>query len=141
MLTPEDRFEINDLYARYNHAIDTQDGVKYAQCFTADGVLYPGVDKYAGQEVRGTDALRAVASDKEGFIAHRLWTSNILVEERDDRIIGTCYCLVIDIGGDQPRMAASVTYHDKLTKVEGTWRFVSRRPVPDSADFIDTRPR
>ena len=122
----EDRLEIQDLYARYCHAIDAGDGEGWANCFTKDGTFVPSVGSSAGRSFAGHEALAAFAANPNRR-KRRHWTSNILLVERDGFVEGTCYALLIDVGGSQPEIAASFAYRDELVREAGTWKFRARR--------------
>jgi uncharacterized protein (TIGR02246 family) len=75
-LSTDDLFAIQQLYARYNHAIDFGDPDGWAACFVEDGVFTaPGAD------VTGRNALLAFAADFAQRMRARHWTNNLLLEE------------------------------------------------------------
>ena len=62
-LSPDDRREIDDLYIRYCWALNEQDALAWADCFTTDGLFVPSYGKVRG-EYQGRAALIAFASDQ-----------------------------------------------------------------------------
>lgn len=131
-LSTEDRLEIQSLYARYCHSVDAHDGDAWAACFIRDGTFVPGQGAAAGRLIAGRDALAAFAAGETGRPAGRLWTSGLLVDERDGIVEGTCYGMLVQATrGGGVEIAASVVYFDELAKEDGAWRFQSRRPRRD----------
>ncbi|MDZ7729253.1 MAG: nuclear transport factor 2 family protein [Dehalococcoidia bacterium] len=49
-LSTDDRLEIQELYARYNHALDFGDASGWAGCFTPDGVFASPNGTFSGTE-------------------------------------------------------------------------------------------
>src|SRR5215475_12441277 len=72
-LTPDDLVEIQQLYARYNWALDSGDSQGYAATFTPDGVFNNNV---------GHDAIVKFADGfHAGLGAHvRHWNTNLLIQ-------------------------------------------------------------
>lgn len=130
-LTAEDRFAIQDLYARYCHTVDALDGEGWADCFTDDGLFVPSIGPIAGTEYRGREALARLGGDPEREPPTRHWNNWLRLAERDDHVEGTCYAMAVEVGREQPEIVAHVVYHDELVQQDGEWRFRARRPVAD----------
>jgi uncharacterized protein (TIGR02246 family) len=130
-LSADDRFALLDLYARYSHAVDANDGTGWADCFTEDGVFVPSTGHIAGGSYRGRAALAALGSDPGREPPTRHWTCNHLFVEREDHVEGTCYAMRVEIGGDEPVVAAHAVYHDEIVREDGRWLFRARRPTLD----------
>ena len=131
-LTVEDRLEITDLVARYNHAVDRGDGEAFADTFTDDGAL-----DAAGRLIEGRAALAAFAKGLPGSVrVPRHIASNLVMEGDGEAGQATlaAYVQMYALAGDPPRqeVVASGLYDDQLAKVDGRWRFVRRVFVPDS---------
>ncbi|MEU6646733.1 nuclear transport factor 2 family protein [Saccharomonospora sp. NPDC046836] len=137
-LTAEDRFEIQDLYARYAHSIDANDGEAYASCYTRDGVFVPSTGHIAGNTYQGREKLVALGNDLDREPPTRHWNCNYLLTERADHVEGTCYAMRIEIGGTEPVVAASAVYHDEIVKEDGQWKFRARRPKLDVQKYRAT---
>lgn len=120
MLTFEDKFEITELAARYNHAIDTADGEAWAATFTADGVFAP-----PGNTVTGTEALaeyaRAGADPRK-----RHWTNNLVIDGDGDEATLRCYLHLMLVGAPGIETRVTGRYSDQLRRVDGRWRFARR---------------
>ena len=129
-LTIEDRLNIQDLYARYNHAIDSGKGDAWAATFAANGTFTSG-----GRTQTGTAELSAFATGFAARIKGRHWTNNLVVAADGDGARGSCYLILLRLTpGEQPPASIMTTaiYHDTLTKVGGDWKFSSRSVAGDA---------
>ncbi|MHB1583570.1 MAG: nuclear transport factor 2 family protein [Acidimicrobiales bacterium] len=128
-LTIEDRLEITELVARYNHAVDSGDGEAFAGTFTDDGALDVGA-----RVIEGRAALAAFAAQlPENVRAPRHIASNLLIDGNDGAATLSAYVQMFSLTGDPPRqaVAASGLYDDRLVKIDGRWRFERRVFVAD----------
>jgi uncharacterized protein (TIGR02246 family) len=123
-LSTEDQLAIQQLVARYNHAIDSGDGGGYAEAFVEDGVLDAG-----DLLVEGRDALRSFADSFAASVrAPRHVATNLVIEGDGDQARIRAYVQLYVLAGDPPhqQVSASGTYTDDLVKQGGQWRFVRR---------------
>lgn len=124
-LTAEDRIEIGELLARYNHAIDHFEAEEWASLFTQDGVLSANGSVRAS----GREALVAyVAARREAGgprIRHVL--TNIVIDPAGDGARVRAYVLAyrIDDWTGMPYVLGE--YDDELVRQAGRWRFRLRR--------------
>jgi hypothetical protein len=130
-LTIEDRLEITELVARYNHAVDSGDGDAFAGTFTDGGALDVGA-----RVIEGRAALAAFAARlPENVRAPRHIASNLLIDGDGDAGCATlsAYVQMFALTGDPPCqvVAASGLYDDRLVKVDGRWHFERRVFVAD----------
>lgn len=125
-LSSEDRLEIQELYARYNHAIDSGNGDAWAATFTPDGTFKSGPADFAG-----TDALAKFGASLVERMKPRHWTNNLVIDEAPDGAKGSCYLLLYNLGGEKPAIATSGIYRDELKKTADGWRFTARTVHPD----------
>jgi hypothetical protein len=131
-LTVEDRLDIMELLARYNHAIDgllPDPAEAWADTFTDDGV-FETVGHYDPPTVlRGRKELVAFAANvqetrpRQGY--H--WNNNVIIEGDGDEARETCYLRTARalIGGPE-EVGVTGVYRDELRKVAGRWRFTRR---------------
>ncbi|MGH9080744.1 MAG: nuclear transport factor 2 family protein [Acidimicrobiales bacterium] len=123
-LSVEDQLAIRDLAARYNHAIDSGDGVAYADTFVDGGVLD------AGELVlQGRDALGAFASSFAASVrSPRHIATSLVIDGEGDHAELRAYVQMLAMVGEPPRhqITASGTYDDTLVRLGGAWRFVRR---------------
>lgn len=127
-LSLADRLEIQDLLARYNHAIDSGDAAAWAATYTADGAFTSG-----GRTRSGTEELRAFATDFAARMpGSRHWVNNLLIDGDGDHATMSCYLQLLKTGGDVPAtLVTTARYEDTLRRVDGAWRFASRTVVRD----------
>jgi len=119
-LTADDHAEIAQLYARYNHAIDSGNGTAWADTFTPDGVFR--------KTTVGRDALIKFVenfsnSSKGGF---RHWNSNLTVVGTPEGADGSVYLIIWNVGVRPQTIVTTGIYVDKLVKTADGWRFKSR---------------
>jgi hypothetical protein len=130
MLSPQDRWEISDLLARYCIAADTR------ELSLLDDVLTPDVEcvyqtgRAAGLE--NVKAFMAAVLSRLTASQHNLTTS--VVTEAPGGATGTTYLVVQHLlaaaeGGDTYAMGA--TYRDRFVRTPGGWR-ISRRELTGS---------
>lgn len=128
-LTADDYAEIQQLYARYNNAIDSGDAEGYAATFVPDGVF---------NTFTGHDALVGFIHDwreKMNGGNRRHWNSNLLINPTPEGASGSVYLLLVDISMRPPAIALAAKYDDQLVKTPQGWRFKKRTtkaetPVP-----------
>ena len=122
-LATEDIVAIQQLYGRYNHAIDSGDGAGWAACFTPDGTFSSPMSG----SMNGTEALKAFA---EGFAARlkaRHWINNLVIDPEGEGARGKCYLMLLRLTEGQPAsIMATAIYDDRLVKRDGSWLFSSR---------------
>jgi len=129
-LSVEDQLAIQQLYAKYNHAIDSGDGAGWAATFTADGKFHSGSGDFAGTE--------QLAGFGDGFakrLKARHWTNNLIIEGDGSSATGTCYLSLLRLTpGEQPPASILVTaiYNDTLVKADGGWKFTERTVTGDA---------
>jgi hypothetical protein len=131
-LTAQDYTEIQQLYARYNFAIDAVDADAFTSVFTPDGAFgnYVGHDALANF-IR-TNVTRDVA------VNHRKhWNSNLLITGTPEGAKGAVYLLAINAGVRPPVILAAFHYDDTLVKTSQGWRFKKRIVIPEAPPTTD----
>jgi|SRR5271165_2857578 len=119
-LTGDDYVEIQQLYARYNNAIDSGDAEGYAATFIPDGVF---------NTFNGHDALVGFIHnwhDKMGGATRRHWNTNLTITPTPEGAAGSVYLLLVDVGVRPPTVFAAAKYEDQLVKTPDGWRFKKR---------------
>jgi len=127
-LTTQDYADIQQLYARYNLAIDTGDGEGWASMFMPDGVF--------NTNTKGHDALVQFVRDwreKRNGANRRHWNSNLVITPTNEGANGSVYLLLLDIGVRPAVPALTAIYEDRLVKTPAGWRFKSRIVHADPA--------
>ena len=136
-LTPQDYLDIQQLVARYAHAMDTgaDNGNAYADLFAADGEFVGP----AGPATRGHDALAALG--RTGFVDGRKpalgvshFIMNHVIEPAAGGATGKAYVVLVNIGeGGKPGGEWSNTgghYEDVYVKTAQGWKFKRREYIP-----------
>ncbi len=129
-LAVDDQLEIQQLYARYNHAIDAGDGAAWAACFTPDGTFSSATGTFTGRE-----QLQGFGTAFASRLKARHWTNNLVLDGDGDAATGSCYLMLLRLTpGEQPPASILVTaiYRDELRRTPEGWRFASRTVVGDS---------
>src|SRR5712692_6685257 len=119
VLPVEDIVAIEQLVARYNHAIDSGDGEGYGATFLEDGCF-----QITGRDpVRGRAALAEMVRRAGGRVRHVV--SNVLIDGDGDTATLKAYLTAIPKAGGP--VGVTGLYDDALRKVDGRWLFAERR--------------
>lgn len=122
-LTLQDKQEITELTAKYNHAVDHQQPKDWMDTFTEDGEL-----KVNGKsQAKGVTELQAFSgkiatSDYRG----RHWVCNILIEGDGNTARLRMYVLSMPIKDNAITLSVMGEYDDVLVKTAAGWRFKTR---------------
>ncbi len=131
-LSTQDFLEIEQLYAKYNHAIDGGDGEAWADTFTPDGVFNT---RFTGREA----LIGFIKTWKErGGATRRHWNSNLHIVGTAEGAKGAVYLMLWDVGVRPAAIVSTGMYDDVLVKTANGWRFKSRvvkgdTPAPTAA--------
>lgn len=127
-LSVEDQLAIQQLYAKYNHALDFGNVEGWVATFTPDGTFASGANSFKGGE-----QLAAFATGFSSRMKARHWTNNLIVEADGDGASGTCYLQLLNVADPKtPTVLTTAIYRDSLTKTADGWRFTSRAVTADS---------
>ena len=120
---------IEELYARYNHCIDSDRFDEWVSLFTPDGVFASTTTHAGSAELRTFVRARAAAQNTGPFRDAQHWTSNLLLERLGDRVRGTCYLVrfAIDRSTGEKKIVTLGRYEDELVRFDGSWLFAQRR--------------
>src|SRR5262245_5690091 len=118
-LTSDDLVEIQQLYAKYNWALDSGDAEGYASTFTPDGVFNNNV---------GHDAIVKFANTFHAGVGSHLkhWNTNLMILPTAEGASGQVYLVLVDFGTKPASIFTSATYADELVKTAQGWRFKKR---------------
>lgn len=132
-LDVSDRFEIHELVARYNKAIDTGDAAGWADTFTEDGVFDGIAGVFTGRaELEGF--VRDYVTDPQfaDWAASQHWTTNLVIDGDGGRAGVFAHVKMVKPEPGGGRIILVGWYEDEVVKLEGAWRF-RRRTVRASA--------
>ena len=127
----DDRLEILDLAARYNHAVDSGDHEGVAALFTEDGVI----EATATGTIAGRAAIADyIGSRPDGWQRRRHLNNNAIIEgvPGDDDAAKLSLSLLVVSRRDHVEPRLYGRYEDELRRVGGEWRFAKRRIVVDA---------
>jgi SnoaL-like domain len=129
-LTAQDNFEIQQLYVRYNIAIDAGDAEGYAATFTPDGVF---------NQFSGHDALVGFVKmwrEKLNGATRKHWNTNLQITGTAKEASGFVYLMLLDISTKPVSILTTATYTDSLLKTKDGWRFTKRTTKSDVAAAV-----
>ena len=130
--TIEDREEVRVLHARYCLTIDTCRYDEWIDCFTEDGVFEsPRFGRHSGRD--GLKRFTAMYKESLGGAKVLHVVANPAFDLDGDSGTGTSYLLYYHCKDGKAALSAAGTYTDSLRKVNGEWRFESRRVNIDGA--------
>jgi hypothetical protein len=133
-LSAQDTIDIQQLYARYNIAIDSGDAQGWAATFTPDGVF---------NAISGHDALADFVKtwrEKLNGASRRHWNNNLQLTGNSKEASGFVFLMLIDISTKPISIVGTATYTDSLVKTKDGWRFTKRTtkgdipPAPPAGD-------
>ena len=120
-MTAQDYFEIQQLYAKYNHAIDSGNGEAYADTFTPDGVFNGNT---------GRDALVKFVNEtwvgRMNGATRQHWNTNLMITGDSKQAKGSVYLMLVDLSTKPVSVMAMAMYDDELVKTPQGWRFTKR---------------
>lgn len=121
----DDYEAIRQLVARYNVAFDELDVEAWANCFTEDGFFERS---NAGRSYSGRAELKELIS---GFpVKGRHVTTDFQIHVNGDEATMSCYLTYLD-RANHHSVAMFGVYADELRRVDGEWKFSSRRLAVD----------
>ncbi len=121
-----EKLAIQELFARYAHAIDDLNPDAWVACFTPDGVFQVGT-----RALRGQTALRGYADVHIQEIRCRHMMANFLYEVNGDAATGQCSMLATLATASGYKIFAQGRYVDRLVKQAGQWRIAHRKVETD----------
>jgi uncharacterized protein (TIGR02246 family) len=128
-LAADDILAIQKLIADYNHAVDAGDGPAFAALFTESGSLDSGFNV-----IKGTDELRDFAAFVPSMApGARHLVSNVSIDGDGDDATARLYLQMWATAGGaaETKLVISGRYEDTIKREGGTWRFVTRKMIPD----------
>jgi hypothetical protein len=125
-LTAQDYFEIQQLYARYNIAIDSGDAEGWAATFTPDGVF----NTFSGHD--GLVSFIKMWREKLNGATRKHWNNNLQITGNSKEASATVYLMLVDFSTKPITILSTGTYSDRLVKTKDGWRFTKRMTKGDS---------
>ncbi|GAB1255517.1 nuclear transport factor 2 family protein [Aurantivibrio plasticivorans] len=124
-LTAMDYIEIEQLYAQYNHAIDSGDAKGYAYTFVEDGTFnnFKGHQQLIDFVTRYTEKMNGAK--------RRHWNTNLRITGDSDGVEASVYLMMLDLSTETTAISTSAKYNDTLVKTADGWRFKTRKTTSD----------
>lgn len=126
-LTANDHIDIQQLYARYNDAIDSGNAGAWADTFTADGAF----NTFKGRQ--GLMDFMAQWTGRMNGANLRHWNTNLVITPTSEGASGSVYLILLDVSVRPPAIASTVRYNDTLVRTAQGWRFKTRTTRADPA--------
>jgi hypothetical protein len=129
-LASDDILAIQKLIADYNHLVDAGDGEQFAGLFVDGGSLDTGFNV-----VKGADELRGFADFVPTMApGARHLVSNVSIDGDGTNATARLYLQMWTTAGGaaETKLMISGRYEDTLRRDDGTWRFVTRKMIPDA---------
>jgi len=123
----DDFVQIYELFARYNYAINVEDGMAWANTFTVDGVFQDPSNCAIGPKALADVVGHARHPAQELRVFHYSTPGVITYADRDHATVHSTVFLVSETGFGKPGgIAITGTYDDHLRRVDGQWKFAYR---------------
>ena len=128
-LTAQDYVDIQQLYARYTHALDGGDGKAWADTFTVDGQIWSdtALAKYPNYTLNGRNEIAAYVKGparQRPRVGHG--NSNLVITPTASGATGRVYLILYNLESNPPRVTGGGVYDDILVKTAEGWRFKKR---------------
>ena len=125
-----DRESIRNLPLQYCHCVWQQDLDGYVNLFTEDGSFSTDDPSLPGAQ--GQEGLREMISSGLDKMKPRPFIHNHVIELLDsNQAKGTCY-VEVHMNREGKKWEMKGWYNDEYAKVDGEWKFKSRRITTDS---------
>ena len=127
-----DKDAIRELLARYCFLLDGYHLREFAALFTADGEWISRNGKASGPEAIER-LLRGMVPEPAPGKRRKHFTTNIMIELSGDSASVVSNFLVVRDGPAGPAIAVAGTYDDTVVRIDGEWKFKSRKLSHDIA--------
>jgi hypothetical protein len=126
-LTALDYYEIQQLYARFCHGLDSaaENGYLFADVFAADGVYVDPTGRYEGRE-RLAELARQNPDGRKSLTNMSHYTTNMMITPVPAGARGQGYVLVSTAAPQGGGVNAAGLYQDDLAKTADGWRITKR---------------
>lgn len=130
-LTADDRWQIHELIARYNRAVDGGDPEGWVATFTPDGVFESLlVGTHSGHAELRAFADRFVAGDYQAWADGQHWIGNVIIEgDAAVAHVFSYHIMYVPVERDV-RGVLMAAHEDEVVRTSEGWRFSRRKLVP-----------
>jgi actinorhodin biosynthesis protein ActVIA len=139
----DDYVQIQELYARFNQALDTAQPDAYVETWTDDGEFVGGRGPGRGAEARPPIKGRAALWDMahRAGIGTRHMVANLVVTPKPGGATASAYLLLLNASNSPPTITETAIYQDTLVKTAQGWRFKRRVNWRDDDDISPFKPK
>ena len=128
-LTTQDYIDIQQLYARYTHALDSGNGKAWGETFTQDGQMWSdtALTTYPNYTMVGRDQIAAYLKGparERPRVGHV--NANLVITPTATGATGRVYLLLMNLESAPARVTGGGVYDDILVKTSEGWRFKKR---------------
>jgi len=125
---PDDFMQISQLYARYNHALDTHDAERFVQVFAPDGVFRDPSWCAKRPAELAKIAVCPVAPNAVQKLHHAPSLGPITYQDRNHATAHSTVMVAPETGGGVQGGGIRITgtYDDTLVRIKGRWVFKYR---------------
>jgi uncharacterized protein (TIGR02246 family) len=116
-----DWLQIQELVARYNHAIDHHDPKAWADVFEEDGTLMVNGEVRARGRAQLFDYVERRRLAGEPRLRH--WVTNMIADIRGDHATAKLYVMAFNVGAGLEAPYVMGEYEDEVVRRQGRWRF------------------
>ena len=130
-LTADDRWQIHELIARYNRAVDGGDPEGWVATFTPEGVFESLlVGTHTGHEELRAFAQSFVAGDYQAWAGGQHWIGNVIIEGDAVAARVFSYHVMVMPVEREARGVLMAAHEDEVVNTPDGWRFSRRKLVP-----------
>jgi hypothetical protein len=129
-LSVDDRFELQELYARYCYGVDTNDSALILSLFAPGGGFHRANASASfgqAQSWQGDDALHEYFTSRgAGRPANQHWINSLWFDQSGEVLVGHAALAILQQADDRGEIFTLANYTDELVRVDGAWRFQNR---------------
>lgn len=125
-LSADDIVMIQQLIAKYNHTVDSNDPDGFVSCFVEDGSMDSGAGPIVGHE-----KLKKLPPYVARMNGARHVATNVLVEGDGDEATVKAYLAMVVPDEAGRKIATTGVYNDTVKRTASGWKFVTRVFTPD----------
>lgn len=130
----EDKCAIQELIARYSHAIDSGNYDAWIDCFAEDGAFEgTRAGRFVGRAALKEFTERFEARRATEYPNVRHCVLNTVTDIEGDTARSSSYLQVLITGKEGTKFAFCGRYADTFVKVDGAWRFQERKVLRDES--------
>jgi 3-phenylpropionate/cinnamic acid dioxygenase small subunit len=142
-ISTDDYVQIQQLYARYCHALDKGNGDDFANCFTDDGEFTGGRGPGRANDDRTPRKGRPALTVMGNTSGTRHFNANLVLNPVGDgnTVKGSVYLMLYSARTTPPSFQETAIYDDTIVRTGEGWRFKKRVVWRDDDDITPFKPK